>query len=165
MTTESLRPYVPGKWWTRLLMAVLILPLAARVAPWPLFSTLLQVTHRAILVSGLAILTIHGFRLRRGTWTLQSWRRFAASVVVGITLLALVFVFGYAADARAPWIVWLREMTGTLGPFVLILSLIFGGALALIPALWRFACDPLDAQFDSKLARVWRRATGAKRRV
>ncbi|GMV21436.1 MAG: hypothetical protein AMXMBFR57_13850 [Acidimicrobiia bacterium] len=157
MTTESLRPYVPGKWWTPLLVTMVVLPIAAKFAPWPLMSRLLLGGHRAILLSGLAILTIHGFRLRRGTWTFRSWRRFAGSVIVGTSAIVLVFGLASSADSRAWWIL----MIGRFGLFVLLLSLIIGGPLALMPALWRFACDPLDTQFDSKLARLWRRATGA----
>lgn len=161
MTTESLRPYAPGKWWTPLLVTMVVLPIAAEFAPWPLMSRLLLGGHRAILLSGLAILTIHGFRLRQRTWTSESWRRFAASILVGIGFMALLYTFAMAGDARTAWVIAVRNATGVFGLFILLMCCIFGAAAMTVIPLHRFACDPVNSQYDTWLARLWRRATGA----
>jgi NAD/NADP transhydrogenase beta subunit len=155
MAQPSVLPIVRNPWWGPLTIAVLVLPLAARVAPWPVLATALRFAQATLVVAGIAVYARHGIRMRRGVWTTQSWRRFVASVVVSLTGVALMLAFAAGVDARWSWVGASRSATRlTLGLAVTVAGIV--GAVMFGGAMIRFASDDPQRQYDSRLARMLR---------
>ena len=160
MTESAVQPFVRGRWWGRLTFAVLMVPLAARLAPWPELATALQYAQRLIILTGIAVYVRHGSRLRRGVWTAQSWRRFLMSVVVSLAAVALLWAFagGIGIDEGRTWI-GERGSTSLRVNFLAALVLGFVGVGMFAGALHRFATDDPTSQYESRLSRLWARVS------
>jgi hypothetical protein len=135
--------------------AVIVLPLAARLTPWPELASVLRYAQMAIVVAGVALYARHGIRMRRGVWTVQSWRRFLMSVVSSIAGVVLMLVF--AAGVDDGW-VWFGERGSTrrMGVALFVITVGMVGALMFAGAMHRFANDDPSSQYESRLSRVWR---------
>jgi hypothetical protein len=163
MTDATVQPYVRGRWWGPLTVVVMVLPLAARVAPWPQLATALRYAQLFLVLTGIAVYVRNGIRMRRGVWTAQSWRRFLTSVAVSLVGVAIMLVF--AAGVDNGWVQrgWIGERGSTLR-MVVALSVItvgFVGAAMFAGALHRFAADPHRSQYESRLSRLWQRVRPA----
>ena len=158
MGQPAVLPITHGRWWGPLAFVALALSMTARFVPWPELATVLRWAQTALILTGVAVYARHGIRMRRGVWTTQSWRRFAASVVVSLAALALLLAFAAGVDAHAPWVGVSHSATRrTLGLAVTITG--FAGVFMFGGAMERFAKDPADKQYESRLSRLWRKVT------
>ena len=151
-------PLAHGRWWTPLSILLMVLPVAARFAPWPELAPVFRYAQMAIVLAGIAVYARHGIRMRRGVWTTQSWRRFAASVAVSLAAVAVMLTFAAGVDAHAGWVGAGHSATRySIGLSASVTG--FTGVFMFAGAMNRFATDPAE-QYESRLSRLWRRVTG-----
>ncbi|HQX82243.1 MAG TPA: hypothetical protein PKW63_10840 [Vicinamibacterales bacterium] len=159
MTHTLVPPLVRGRWWGPLSFAVVLLPLAARLVPWPELATVLRWAQHGIVLAGLTVYARHGIRMRRGVWTAQSWRWFLASVVVSLAGVALMLAVAAGVDNGWAWIGERRSTHRMVVGLSVTAAGIIGVAM-FAGAMHRFASDDPVSQYDSRLSRLWRRVAG-----
>jgi hypothetical protein len=157
MPQRAVQPPLLGLWWILSLGVVSLMSVGARIAPWPALATPSAYAREAILLIGVAIYAIHGTRRRRGVWTAKSWRRFAASIAVSFICVASIFIFAAGVDVKASWVGPGRSATRGILIFTATATAITG-IVMFVGAMHRFASEPSDSQYDSRLARWLRGA-------
>lgn len=154
MVDETLQPFVPGKWWNRLLIAYLMLPFVWRLSPWAWLDMLARTGYWVIPFAGLSVLATHGVRLRRGTWTGQSWTWFFVSVVTSLAAVGQLLATALNADSDGSWFGERGSYSSSaFGVSSLVIGFIGVGMFA--GAVFRFARDPVGSQYTSRLQKIF----------
>jgi hypothetical protein len=100
--------------------------------------------------------TTRGYRRRREHWTRGSWIGLGVTVLVGLSLLALMLVISAAVDNHEAWIGAPRS--STRGGWVLVsLGSMLGGTLLAAGSLGWFAVGQPTRQFPLWGSRLGRR--------
>jgi hypothetical protein len=87
-----------------------------------------------------------GYHRRRDHWTPSSWIGLGLTLLVGLSLLGLLFVSSAAVDTPAPWVG--ASHSGTRSGWVLVaLGSMIGGVLLVVGSLQWFAVGPPTRQF------------------
>jgi hypothetical protein len=161
MAQPEVLPIPRSQWRSWLLLAWLALPLAANVSPSPVLGTALRFAQAAILLAGIAVYARHGIRRRRGVWTAQSWRRFAASIIVSLMCVAMMLTFAAGVDAGWSWV---GAKHSALRLMQFLASTVAGlvGSGMFVGAMNKFAHDAPGSQYDSRLR--WSRLSAQLRR-